>query len=49
MCIRDSCCNKFNPNQLDGVFGAGAERAVKEFQEFVGLIADGKMCIRDRC
>lgn len=35
------CCNKFNPNQLDGVFGAGAERAVKEFQEFVGLIADG--------
>ena len=21
------CCNKFNPNQLDGVFGAGAERA----------------------
>ena len=22
-------------------FGAGAERAVKEFQEFVGLIADG--------
>ena len=35
------CCNKFNSNQLDGVFGAGAERAVKEFQEFVGLIADG--------
>ncbi len=31
----------FNPGSIDGVFGPNTERALKEFQQSVGLIADG--------
>lgn len=33
--------NGFDPNGFDGGFGAGVQKAVKNFQEFVGLSADG--------
>lgn len=31
----------FNPGPIDGVFGVKTERALKEFQQSVGLIVDG--------
>ena len=33
--------NGFDPNGFDGIFGGGAKSAVTDFQEFVGLTADG--------
>lgn len=33
--------NGFDPNGFDGGFGAGVQNAVTDFQEFVGLSADG--------
>ena len=33
--------NGFNPQGLDGVFGANTEQAVRNFQSFNGLTADG--------
>lgn len=34
-------CNGEDPNGLDGGFGSGAQKAVKNFQSFAGLTADG--------
>lgn len=33
--------NGYDPNGFDGGFGAGVQKAAKNFQEFVGLTADG--------
>ena len=32
----------FNCGKVDGIYGANTERAVKEFQKSVGIVADGK-------
>jgi peptidoglycan hydrolase-like protein with peptidoglycan-binding domain len=34
-------CRGFNPNGVDGTFGAGTTSAVKQFQASKGLTADG--------
>ncbi|MGH4120272.1 DUF3289 family protein [Clostridium sp.] len=34
-------CNGFDPNGFDGLFGAGLETAITNFQYFSGLTADG--------
>lgn len=34
-------CNGYNPNGFDGLFGNGLKKAIIDFQNFVGLTADG--------
>lgn len=34
-------CIGYNPNGIDGVFGAGTEKALKAYQKANGLVADG--------
>ncbi|WP_201781742.1 peptidoglycan-binding domain-containing protein, partial [Clostridium tyrobutyricum] len=34
-------CNGYNPNGFDGLYGNGLKTAIINFQQFVGLTADG--------
>ena len=34
-------CKGYNPNRIDGLFGNGTTKAVKEFQEANNLSVDG--------
>ncbi|MFL0252499.1 glycoside hydrolase domain-containing protein [Clostridium neuense] len=34
-------CNGYDPNGFDGAFGSGLQSAIRDFQSFVGLSADG--------